>query len=59
MIELKVTGKCLGCPALKIANIQYFVEGERPAETMIRCANQRICDHLEKRLREMHGEAAR
>ena len=51
MVEVKFTGKCVGCPAFD-ANIEKFYSDDICIETVLICANQDLCDHLEKHLKE-------
>lgn len=51
MVELKLTGKCAGCPCFD-ADVRKFYSGDVCVESVIICANQELCDHLEKHLKE-------
>lgn len=55
MIELRTTGKCVGCPGLKIDVLALYADG-RPAEPVIKCENSGICKKIEEHLkRGMEG----
>jgi len=47
MIEVKVSGKCVGCPACDLEVSRLFVDLV-PAEATVYCRNARLCEHLEK-----------
>ena len=47
MVELKLTGKCAGCPCFD-ADVRKLYS----IETVLICTNQELCDHLEKHLKE-------
>lgn len=47
MIELKATGKCVGCPACDPEFSKLF-SFDIPIEPMVFCRNSAICEHLEK-----------
>ena len=51
MVELKLTGKCAGCPCFD-ADVRKLYSGDICVETVVICANQDLCDHLEQRLKE-------
>ena len=51
MVEVKFTGKCAGCPVFD-PNIEKFYSGGIRVDTVVICANQELCDHLEKHLKE-------
>ena len=51
MVEVKFTGKCAGCPVFD-PNIEKFYSGGICVDTVVICANQELCDHLEKHLKE-------
>ena len=51
MVELKLTGKCAGCPCFD-ADVRKLYSGDVCVETVIICANQDLCDHLEQHLKE-------
>ena len=51
MVELRLTGKCAGCPAFD-PNIEKFYSGDICVETVVICANHELCNHLEKHLKE-------
>ena len=51
MVEVNFTGKCAGCPVFD-PNIEKFYSGGICVDTVVICANQELCDHLEKHLKE-------
>ena len=51
MVELKLTGKCAGCPCFD-ADVRKLYSGDKCVETVVICDNQDLCDHLEKHLKE-------
>ena len=51
MVELKLTGKCAGCPCFD-ADVRKLYSGDVCVETVVICANQDLCDHLEQHLKE-------
>ena len=51
MVEVKFTGKCAGCPCFD-ADVRKLYSGDICVETLLFCANQELCDHLEKHLKE-------
>lgn len=55
MIEVKVTGKCIGCPALDIEPTKLIFSGHTAYETLIKCKNEPLCERLEKMFQEKYG----
>ena len=51
MVELKLTGKCAGCPCFD-ADVRKLYSGDIYIETVLICTNQDLCDRLEKHLKE-------
>ena len=51
MVELKLTGKCAGCPCFD-TDVRKLYSGGVCVETVVICANQDLCDHLEQHLKE-------
>ena len=51
MIEIKISGKCKGCPACEL-DISQILNGLFPVETTVYCRNVRLCEHLEKYIAE-------
>ena len=51
MVELKLTGKCAGCPCFD-ADVRKLYSGDVCVETVVICTNQDLCDHLEQHLKE-------
>ena len=51
MVELKLTGKCVGCLCFD-ADARKLYSGDVCIETVVICANQDLCDHLEQHLKE-------
>ena len=51
MVELKLTGKCAGCPCFD-ADVRKSYSGDICVESVVICANQDLCDHLEQHLKE-------
>ena len=51
MVELKLTGKCAGCPCFD-ADVRKLYSGDICVETVVICTNQGLCDHLEQHLKE-------
>lgn len=51
MVELKLTGKCAGCPCFELSD-EKLTFGDGHVETVVFCDNHDLCDHLEKRLKE-------
>ena len=51
MVELKLTGKCAGCPCFD-ADVRKSYSGDVCVATVIICANQDLCDYLEQHLKE-------
>lgn len=47
MIEVKVTGKCVGCPGCDLEVNKLFANIV-PKETLVYCRNSNLCHHLEK-----------
>ena len=52
MVELKLTGKCAGCPCFD-ADARKLYSGGVCVETVVTCTNQDLCDHLEQHLKEV------
>ncbi len=46
MIEIKLTGKCAGCPCCDAVISTMYGDG-MPVLTGIRCEHQELCDRLE------------
>ena len=51
MVELKLTGKCAGCPCFD-ADVRKFYSGDVCVESVVICANQDLCDHRKQHLKE-------
>lgn len=51
MVEIKFTGKCAGCPCFD-TDVVKLCSGDICVQTVVICANQELCDHLEKHLKE-------
>ena len=51
MVELKLTGKRAGCACFD-ADVRKLYSGDICVETVVICANQDLCDHLEQHLKE-------
>ena len=51
MVELKLTGKCAGCPCFD-SDAEKLTLGDGRVETVILCTNQDLCDYLEQHLKE-------
>ena len=51
MVEVKFTGKCAGCLCFD-ADVRKLYSGDICVETVVICANQDLCDHLEQHLKE-------
>ena len=51
MVELKLTGKCAGYPRFD-TDARKLYSGDVCVETVVICANQDLCDHLEQHLKE-------
>ena len=47
MIEVKISGKCVGCPACDL-EVTRFYSGHVSKETAVYCRNAPLCQHLEK-----------
>lgn len=52
MIELKLSGKCVGCPAIDPDVISLCGDGDVIVEQLVRCNNAGLCGHLEDHLEE-------
>lgn len=51
MVEVKLTGKCDGCPRFEpTAERLYSTDGR--TMSFVICENQELCDHLERYLKE-------
>jgi len=53
-IELKISGKCQGCPAAEPV-LERFYAGSN-TELVARCKNLQLCQHLEKHLMQYIDE---
>lgn len=51
MVEVNFTGKCAGCPCFD-ADVVHLCSGGIRVVTVVNCANQDLCNHLEKHLKE-------
>ena len=50
MIELRVTGKCEGCPGIDLKISTLYCDG-LPTETRVSCKNAKLCDSIANHLR--------
>ena len=50
-IELKVTGRCKGCPGFDPELNELYGNGE-PCETVATCRNLELCQHIERHIVE-------
>ena len=50
MIELKVSGKCLGCPAMDLTILDLQSDGNRIQH--VRCKNEIVCEFLEEKIKK-------
>lgn len=47
MIEVKISGKCVSCPACDL-EVNRLFSGLVTKETTVYCRNAQLCRHLEK-----------
>lgn len=51
MVEVKLTGKCDGCPRFE-PTAEHLYSNDGRVLSFVICDNQELCDHLERYLKE-------
>lgn len=51
MVEVKLTGKCAGCPSFEPV-AEHLYSNDRRVQTFVMCEKQELCDRIERYLKE-------